>query len=62
MKTSIEKTLELEEIDKELYRSVELWKPIGGRGVFGGQVIGLALNASHHTISNSFQVHVKEFK
>jgi acyl-CoA thioesterase len=58
MKTSIEKTLELEEIDKELYRSVELWKPIGGRGVFGGQVIGLALNASHQTINSSFQVHV----
>jgi acyl-CoA thioesterase len=42
--TNIEKSLELEEIDAPLlYRSKQLWTPLGARGVFGGQVIGLAL-------------------
>lgn len=29
-------------IDRDLYRSVRLWKPSGGRGTFGGQVIAQA--------------------
>jgi acyl-CoA thioesterase 8 len=33
-----EKAIELEEIDRNLYRSIRLWKPSGGRGTFGGQV------------------------
>jgi hypothetical protein len=32
----------LETIDRDLYRSKELWKPSGGRGVFGGQTIAQA--------------------
>ncbi|KAJ3373463.1 Acyl-CoA thioesterase 8 [Kappamyces sp. JEL0680] len=56
--TDIEKTLALEEIDvPNLYRSKQLWKPIGARGVFGGQVIGLALNAAIRTVDATFQVH-----
>jgi acyl-CoA thioesterase 8 len=27
--------LDLEEIDKDLYRSKKLWVPMGARGVFG---------------------------
>lgn len=58
MMTNIEKTLDLEEIDEPLlYRSKQLWLPIGARGVFGGQVIGLALNAAMKTVDESFQVH-----
>lgn len=30
--------LTVEEIDTDLYRSVELWHPHGSRGAFGGQV------------------------
>ncbi|KAF9564338.1 hypothetical protein EC968_004578 [Mortierella alpina] len=33
--TSIELMLDLEEIDKDLYRSKKLWVPMGARGVFG---------------------------
>lgn len=58
VQTNIEKTLDLEEIDGPLlYRSKQLWLPIGARGVFGGQVIGLALNAAMKTVDESFQVH-----
>ncbi|KAL8279279.1 hypothetical protein RQP46_008316 [Phenoliferia psychrophenolica] len=33
---------EVEVIDRDLYRSKTLWKPSGGRGVFGGQTIAQA--------------------
>ncbi|KAG0350630.1 Acyl-CoA thioesterase 8 [Gamsiella multidivaricata] len=33
--TIIETMLDLEEIDKDLYRSKKLWVPMGARGVFG---------------------------
>lgn len=33
--TIIETMLDLEEIDKDLYRSKNLWLPLGARGVFG---------------------------
>lgn len=29
--------LDLEEIDKDLYRSKKLWVPMGARGVFGNK-------------------------
>ncbi|KAF9895941.1 hypothetical protein BX616_008493, partial [Lobosporangium transversale] len=32
--TIIETMLDLEEIDKDLYRSKKLWLPLGARGVF----------------------------
>jgi len=38
----VEEALEVEKIDKDLYRSKRLWMPDGGRGVFGGQVIAQA--------------------
>ncbi|SCV72532.1 BQ2448_4069 [Microbotryum intermedium] len=38
----IERAILLEKIDRDLYRSKELWKPSGGRGVFGGQTIAQA--------------------
>ncbi|GAA5916416.1 hypothetical protein JCM6882_001554 [Rhodosporidiobolus microsporus] len=39
---SIVSAIDLEVIDRDVYRSKELWKPGGGRGVFGGQIIAQA--------------------
>jgi len=39
--TIIETMLDLEEIDKDLYRSKNLWLPLGARGVFGNVLICL---------------------
>lgn len=41
----VEDSLEVEELDENLYRCKPsiLWRPVGSRGVFGGQIIGLAL-------------------
>ncbi|KAH6563642.1 hypothetical protein BASA50_010341 [Batrachochytrium salamandrivorans] len=55
--TLIEHALDLETIDTNLYRSKELWTPVGSRGVFGGQVVGLALSAAAKTIDAKFHVH-----
>ncbi|KAJ3322329.1 Acyl-CoA thioesterase 8 [Blyttiomyces sp. JEL0837] len=51
--------LELETIDTDLFRSPSdrLWKPTGARGVFGGQIIGLALSAAVKTVPHDFVVH-----
>ncbi|KAF9582210.1 Acyl-CoA thioesterase 8 [Lunasporangiospora selenospora] len=49
--------LDLEEIDKDLYRSKKLWVPLGARGVFGGNVVGQALVAATNTVSSHFSVH-----
>ncbi len=43
--------LAVEEIDTDLYRSVDLWKPSRARGVFGGQVIAQALAAASLTVA-----------
>ncbi|KAK6093922.1 acyl-CoA thioesterase, variant 2 [Batrachochytrium dendrobatidis] len=53
----IELALDLEYIDSNLYRSKQLWTPAGNRGVFGGQVVGLALSAAAKTVDSKFQVH-----
>ncbi|TPX66361.1 hypothetical protein SpCBS45565_g04502 [Spizellomyces sp. 'palustris'] len=55
--TLIEQALELEEIDRDLYRSKKLWLPVGARGVFGGQVVGLALSAATRTVDAKYRVH-----
>lgn len=65
MPTAIEAALELEgifffhfaELDVNLYRSKELWKPTGARGVFGGQVVGQSLMAAMKSVPSRFQVH-----
>jgi len=54
---SMQETLGLEELDIDLYRSRQLWLPIGARGVFGGQIIGLALAATNKTVGSEFHVH-----
>ncbi|KAG0308335.1 Acyl-CoA thioesterase 8 [Dissophora globulifera] len=49
--------LDLEEIDKDLFRSKKLWLPMGARGVFGGNVVGQALVAATNTVPSRFTVH-----
>lgn len=53
----MESTLALEELDLNIFRSKTLWRPLGGRGVFGGQIIGLSLAASNKTVEPNFHVH-----
>ncbi|KAJ1956692.1 acyl-CoA thioesterase [Linderina pennispora] len=50
-----QRTLELEEIGPDTYMSVDLWRPMGNRGVFGGQVIGQAMSAAAKTVENPFR-------
>ncbi|GAA5961032.1 hypothetical protein JCM21900_002280 [Sporobolomyces salmonicolor] len=47
---SIISAIELEDIDRNLYRSKELWKPGEGRGVFGGQIIAQAAWAAIQSV------------
>jgi len=51
-RNSIENSLTLEDIDKNLFRAntADLWKPYAGIGIFGGQIIGLALVAATKTV------------
>ncbi|GAA5879101.1 hypothetical protein JCM3774_005570 [Rhodotorula dairenensis] len=46
----ISNAIDLEVIDRDLYRSKELWKPSEGRGVFGGQIIGQAAWAAVQSV------------
>ncbi|KAJ3416880.1 Ubiquitin-conjugating enzyme E2 4 [Chytridiales sp. JEL 0842] len=59
LRSLIERALDLEAIDENLYRSssAQLWKPLRARGVFGGQIIGLALSAATRTVNERFLVH-----
>jgi hypothetical protein len=48
---SILHSIDLEEIDPTVFRSIGLWTPAGARGAFGGQVIAQALNAAVKTVT-----------
>ncbi|KAJ2550514.1 acyl-CoA thioesterase [Coemansia sp. RSA 1933] len=50
-----ESTLELEEVGPDTFLSVDLWKPKGSRGVFGGQVIGQAVSAAGKTVDSPYR-------
>ncbi|KAJ8296378.1 Acyl-coenzyme A thioesterase 8 [Rhodotorula toruloides] len=47
---SITNAIDLEHVDRDLYRSRELWKPAQGRGVFGGQIIAQAAWAATQSV------------
>ncbi|KAJ1735203.1 acyl-CoA thioesterase [Coemansia biformis] len=49
------RTLELREVGPDTFLSVDLWQPLGNRGVFGGQVIGQALAAAAKTVDGPYQ-------
>lgn len=57
----IENAVDVEEIDINLYKSRQLWTPIGARGVFGGQVVAQALRAATKTVNPEFRIHVNIF-
>jgi len=50
-------SLEVEQIDANLYRSKSLWIPVRARGVFGGQVISQALVSATNTVDQAFALH-----
>ncbi|XP_033741957.1 acyl-coenzyme A thioesterase 8-like [Pecten maximus] len=51
--------LTLEKIDVNIFRAspINLWKPIAGRFVFGGQVVGQALVAASKTVTEDHHAH-----
>lgn len=54
---SIATSLEVEQLDKNLFRSKTLWLPKRARGVFGGQVISQALVAASNCVDPEFGLH-----
>ncbi|KAG0703122.1 hypothetical protein DFH29DRAFT_803988 [Suillus ampliporus] len=55
--SNISTSLELEQIEVELFRSKSLYKPVYGRGVFGGQVISQAIVAATNCVDPVFGLH-----
>ncbi|KAJ3378565.1 Acyl-CoA thioesterase 8 [Entophlyctis sp. JEL0112] len=53
------KALHLNPVEDDLFTCAasQLWLPIKARGVFGGQIIGLALTAATKTVKPEFLVH-----
>lgn len=54
----ISTSLELEQLDVNLYRSKSLWLPTRARGVYGGQVVSQALVAATNCVDTAFSLHV----
>lgn len=54
----ISTSLEVEQIDVNLFRSVNLFVPLRARGVFGGQVISQAIVAATKCVDSAFGLHV----
>ncbi|KAG6837037.1 hypothetical protein H0H93_015900 [Arthromyces matolae] len=53
----ISTSLEVEELDVNLFRSKSLWLPARSRGVFGGQVISQALVSATKCVDPAFALH-----
>lgn len=53
----ISTSLEVEQIDVNLFRSKTLWLPFRARGVFGGQVISQALVSATNCVDPAFALH-----
>ncbi|KAG6902310.1 hypothetical protein C0995_001689 [Termitomyces sp. Mi166 len=53
----ISTSLEVEQLDSNLFRSKSLWVPTNARGVFGGQVISQALVSATNCVSPAFGLH-----
>ncbi|KAI8093165.1 HotDog domain-containing protein [Halteromyces radiatus] len=50
-------TIDVQEVDVNLYMSKELWQPVGSRGVFGGCIVAQALRAAWYTVPDNFHIH-----
>lgn len=59
--SKISTSLELEQIEVNLFRSKTLFKPTKARGVFGGQVISQAIVAATNCVDPVFGLHVGIF-
>ncbi|KIK98512.1 hypothetical protein PAXRUDRAFT_134077 [Paxillus rubicundulus Ve08.2h10] len=55
--SKISTSLEVEQIDANLFRSVNLFVPIQARGVFGGQVISQAIVSATRCVDPAFGLH-----
>ncbi|CAA7258809.1 unnamed protein product [Cyclocybe aegerita] len=53
----ISTSLEVEQIEMNLFRSKSLWLPLRARGVFGGQVISQALVSATSCVRSEFALH-----
>ena len=56
--SKISTSLEVEQIDVNLFRSVKLHVPVRARGVFGGQVISQAIVCATKCVDPAFGLHV----
>jgi hypothetical protein len=59
--SKISTSLEVEQIDANLFRSVNLFVPVRARGVFGGQVISQAIVSATRCVDPAFGLHVSSF-
>ncbi|KAF8845320.1 Thioesterase/thiol ester dehydrase-isomerase [Paxillus ammoniavirescens] len=55
--SKISTSLEVEQIDANLFRSVNLFVPVRARGVFGGQVISQAIVSATRCVDPAFGLH-----
>lgn len=55
--SKISASLEVEQIDENLFRSVNLFVPMRSRGVFGGQVISQAIVSATKCVDPAFGLH-----
>lgn len=58
---SIAASLEVEQLDPNLYRSVALFSPYRARGVFGGQVISQAVVSATNCVDSALSLHVSPY-
>ena len=54
----IETSLEVEQLDTNLFRSKRLYVPVRSRGVFGGQVISQAIVSATNCVDEIYGLHV----
>ena len=54
----IETSLEVEQLDTNLFRSKRLYVPVRARGVFGGQVISQAVVSATNCVDPVYGLHV----
>jgi hypothetical protein len=59
--SKISTSLELEQIEVNLFRSKTLYQPTASRGVFGGQVISQAIVAATNCVNPVFGLHVRAY-
>lgn len=56
---TLQKSIQLEEVDSDVFLASkeDLWRPLGARGVFGGQTICQSLHAAILSVPSDYAVH-----